>query len=86
MPVEIMQANSLRLRARIAIRTLNLNPSTTKIVQSAIGAVEMPLYEFDRTDAVTLKKAFITKVLGNIGNKLNDIIKTEVNRCLTKKL
>lgn len=86
MPVEIMQANSLRLRARIAIRMLNLNPATTKIVQSAIGAVEMPLYKFDRTDAETLKKAFITKVLGNIGNKLNDIIKTEVNRCLTKKL
>lgn len=83
--LEVAEANSLRLKALIAVRGLSISPNDKKAVIEAIDAVELPLHKFFKINKEDTVKAFIRKVLAGIGN-VEEKIKGEIEKCLEKIL
>ncbi len=84
--VEVVEANTLRLKARIAIRGLGLPTKVKEAVMASIDAVELPLHKFFRINKEDTVKSFIRKVLAGIGNNIDEKIKGEIEKCLQKIL
>lgn len=84
--LEVAEANTLRMKARIAIRGLSLSPDIKKAVLGAIDAVELPLHKFFKINKEDTVKAFIRKVLAGIGNNIDEKIKGEIEKCLLRSL
>lgn len=83
--LEVAEANSLRLKARIAVRGLSISPNDKKAVIEAIDAVELPLHKFFKINKEDTVKAFIRKVLAGIEN-VEEKIKGEIEKCLQTNL
>lgn len=83
--LEVAEANTLRLKARIAIRGLSISPNDKKAVIEAIDAVELPLHKFFKINKEDTVKAFIRKVLAGIEN-VEEKIKGEIEKCLQTNL
>lgn len=84
--IEVAEANTLRLKARIAVRGLPLSPSDKKAVISAIDDVELPLHKYYKVNKEDTVKAFIRKVLANIGDEIQEKERGEIEKCLQTTL
>lgn len=84
--IEVAEANTLRIKARIAIRGLPLSPDDKKAVIEAIDSVELSLHKYFKVNKEDTARAFIRKVLAGIGNNIDEKIKGEVEKCLEKIL
>lgn len=84
--LEVAEANTLRMKARIAIWGLGLSPKIKEAVLAAIDTAELPLHKFFKINKEDTVKAFIRKVLAGIGNNIDEKIKGEVEKCLEKIL
>lgn len=84
--LEVAEANTLRIKARMAIRGLGLSPDVKKAVIEAIDSVELSLHKYFKVNKKDTVKAFISKVLAGIGNDVEEKIKGEVEKCLLGSL
>lgn len=84
--MEIAEANTLRLRARTAVRGLGLPPTIKKVVLSAIDDVELPLHRFYKVPKPDTARAFINKVMAGIGDDVDMKIKEKIEKCLHKTI
>lgn len=80
--LEVAEANSLRLKARIAVRGLSISPNDKKAVIEAIDAVKLPLHQYYRINKEDTARAFVRKVMAGIGDDVEEKIKGEIEKCL----
>ncbi len=84
--VEVVEANTLRMKARIAIRGLGLSPKIKEAVMVAIDAARLPLHKYFKFNKPDTAEAFISKVLAGIGDDVDEKIIGEIELCLLKNL
>lgn len=84
--LEVAEANTLRMKARIAVRGLGLSPDIKKAVVGAIDSVQLPLHKYFKVNKENTVKSFIRQVMTGIGNNVEEKIKGEVEKCLEKIL
>lgn len=80
--LEVAEANSLRMKARIAVRGLGLSPDIKKAVVGAIDSVQLPLHKYFKVNKEDTVKAFIRKVLAGICDNVEEKEKEEIEKCL----
>lgn len=83
---EVVEANTLRLKARIAVRGLSLPPKIKKAVLAAIDAARLPLYKYFKFNKPDTAEAFIRKVIAGIGDGVDEKIKEKIELCLLQTL
>ena len=83
--VEVVEANTLRMKARISIRGLGLSPKIKEAVMAAIDAARLPLHQFYKVNKEDTAESFIRKVLAGIGDVEEEKIK-EIERCLRQTM
>lgn len=84
--LEVVEANTLRLKARTAIRGLSLSPDIKKAVLEAIDSVELPLHRYYKVNKQDTAKAFIRKVMAGLNDSVEEKTKGEIEKCLEKIL
>ncbi len=84
--LEVVEANTLRMKARIAIRGLGLPPKIKEAVLAAIDTARLPLHKYFKFNKPDTAEAFIRKVLAGIGNNIDEKIKGEIEKCLLRSL
>lgn len=80
--IEVAEANTLRLKARIAVRGLGLPPKIKEAVLAAIDAARLPLHKYFKVNKKDTAEAFIRKVLSGIGDNVQEKEKGEIEKCL----
>lgn len=80
--IEVAEANTLRMKARIAIRGLSLSPDIKKAVLEAIDSVELPLHRYYKENKQDTVKAFIRQVMTGIGDNVQEKERGEIEKCL----
>lgn len=80
--LEVAEANTLRMKARIAIRGLSLSPDIKKAVLEAIDSVELPLHRYYKVNKEDTARAFIIKVMAGIGDNVQEKERGEIEKCL----
>lgn len=83
--VEVVEANTLRMKARIAIRGLGLPPKIKEAVLAAIDTARLPLYKYFKFNKPDTAEAFIRKVIAGIGDVDIKIIGC-IKKCLEQTL
>lgn len=83
--LEVAEANTLRMKARISIRGLGLSPKVKEAVLAAIDAARLPLYKYFKVSKPDTAEAFIRKVLAGIGDVDIKII-GDIKKCLEQTL
>lgn len=83
--VEVVEANTLRMKARIAIRGLGLPTKIKEAVMVAIDAARLPLYKYFKINKKDTAEAFVRKVLAGIGDIDIKII-GDIKKCLEQTL
>lgn len=84
--VEVVEANTLRMKARIAVRGLGLPQKIKEAVLAAIDAARLPLYKYFKVSKPDTAEAFIRKVLAGLGDGVDEKNKGEIELCLLKNL
>lgn len=84
--LEVAEANSLRLKARIAVRGLSISPKDKKAVIEAIDAVELPLHQYYKVNKEDTARAFVRKVMAGIRDNVEEKIRGEIEKCLLRSL
>lgn len=84
--VEVVEANTLRMKARIAIRGLGLPPKIKEAVLAAIDTARLPLYRYFKVSKPDTAEAFTRKVLAGLGDGVDEKIKEKIELCLLKNL
>lgn len=84
--LEIAEANTLRLKARIAIRGLGLPLKIKEAVLASIDAVELPLHQYYKVNKEDTARAFVRKVMAGIDDLDDEKIIGEIKKCLEQKL
>lgn len=84
--VEVVEANTLRMKARIAIRGLSISPNDKKAVLTAIDAARLPLYKYFKVNKKDTAEAFVRKVIAGIGDGVDEKIKEKIELCLQQTL
>ena len=80
--LEVAEANTLRMKARIAIRGLSLSHAVKKAAISAIDAVELPLHKYYKINKQDTVKAFVRKVIAGLDDNVVEKEKGEIEKCL----
>lgn len=80
--LEVAEAATLRLKARIAVRGLGLPTKVKEAVLAAIDAARLPLYQYYKISKPDTARAFIRKVLANIGDEIQEKERGEIEKCL----
>ena len=80
--IEVAEANTLRLKARIAVRGLGLPTKVKEAVMAAIDAARLPLHKYFKVNKKDTAEAFIRKVLSSIGDNVQEKEKGEIEKCL----
>ena len=83
--IEIAAAKLYRIQALQVVRGLTLPKELKKGINTAIEALQMPLYKFASMPADEVKKAFIRKVEAALGG-IDDALKERILFKLAKKL
>lgn len=83
--LEVAEANTLRLKARIAIRGLGLPLKIKEVVLAAIDTARLPLYKYFKFNKPDTAEAFIRKVIAGIGDVDIKII-GDIKKCLEQTL
>lgn len=83
---EVVEANTLRMKARISIRGLGLPPKIKEAVLAAIDAARLPLYKYFKINKKDTAEAFIRKVLAGLGDGVDEKNKEKIELCLQKNL
>ncbi len=83
--LEVAEANTLRLKARIAIRGLGLPLKIKEAVLAAIDTARLPLYKYFKFNKPDTAEAFIRKVIAGIGDVDIKII-GDIKKCLEQTL
>lgn len=84
--VEVVEANTLRMKARIAIRGLSISPNDKKAVLTVIDAARLPLYKYFKVNKKDTAEAFVRKVIAGIGDGVDEKIKEKIELCLQQTL
>ena len=84
--LEVVEANTLRMKARIAIRGLGLPLKIKEAVLTAIDAARLPLYKYFKFNKPDTVEAFIRKVIAGIGDGVDEKIIGEIELCLQQTL
>ena len=80
--VEVVEANTLRMKARIAVRGLGLPSKIKEAVMAAIDAARLPLYKYFKVNKEDTAESFIREVLAGIGDNVQEKEKGEIEKCL----
>lgn len=80
--LEVAEAATLRLKARIAVRGLRLPPKAKEAVMAAIDAARLPLYKYFKISKPDTARAFIRKVLAGLGDEIQEKERGEIEKCL----
>lgn len=84
--IEVAEAATLRMKARIAIRGSLLSMEIKKAVIEAVDKVQLPLYMFYNKTKEDTAKSFIHRVIGGLNETVRDKYGEEINKCLMLKL
>ena len=84
--IEVAEANTLRMQARIAIRGSLWPFAIKKAVIEAVDRVQLPLHKFYNENKEDTIKSFISKVLGSLSDEITSKYGEEVKKCLKQKL
>lgn len=83
---EVVEANTLRMKARVAIRGLVGLPTKIKeAVLAAIDTARLPIYKYFKISKPDTAQAFIRKVLAGLGD-VDEKTKREITRCLQQTI
>jgi hypothetical protein len=83
---EVVEANTLRMKARIAVRGLGLPSKIKEAVMAAIDAARLPLYKYFKVSKPDTVRAFISKVLSGLGEGVDEKNKEKIELCLQQTL
>ena len=83
--LEVAEANTLRMKARISIRGLGLPPKIKEAVLTAIDAARLPLHQYFKINKKDTAEAFIRKVIAGIDDVDIKII-GDIKKCLEQTL
>lgn len=84
--LEVAEAATLRMKARIAVRGLGLPPKVKEAIMAAIEAARLPLYKYFKVSKPDTAQAFVNKVIAGIGDIVDIKIKERVKICLKQNL
>lgn len=82
----MVEANTLRMKARIAVRGLGLPSKIKEAVMAAIDAARLPLYKYFKVSKPDTVRAFISKVLSGLGEGVDEKNKEKIELCLQQTL